>query len=135
MLRSIRTSHDWWSSFIAVSLLAVVAVGGGGCQNRAPSLRMLDTRAGYGLDRDDEEVALYQRARNHPESLVSRSSPRIAKVYVYPHELPSRDYFWGGYVSLVVKTDEWVFEHPEAELDTPPAIREVPKKGPKRGKK
>jgi hypothetical protein len=127
MLRSIRTSQDWWSSFIAGSVLCVLAASGGGCQNRAPTLRLLDSRAGYGTDRDDEEVALYQRARNHPDSLV-RSSPRIAKVYVYPHELPSRDYFWGAYVSLVVKSDEWVFEHPEEELETPPAIREVGKR-------
>jgi len=95
---------------------------------------MLDARAGYSADLDDAEVALYQRARQHPDSLVQRAAPRIAKVYLYPHELPTRDYFWGGYVSLVVTPDQWIFDKPEDDSETPPAIREVPKKQKRKGK-
>jgi hypothetical protein len=116
-----------WNGSVVAALIALATLTG--CQNRAPSLRMLDTRAAYNADVDDEEVALYQRARHHPESIAQQGSSRIAKVFIYPHELPSRDYFWGGYVSMVVTKDEWVFEAPEDAVSEPPAaIREVPKR-------
>lgn len=101
------------------------------CQNRAPSLRMLDSRSGYGSGPDDEEVGLYQRGRQSHESqpshevsgssrsleaMVRKSAPRVARVYIYPHELPSKDYFWGGYVSVVVTPDEWILD--ESSLPT-----------------
>lgn len=122
MLRSTRILQNSWTSLVFIALAILAA----GCQNRAPSLRMLDTRAEYDPATEDEEVALYQRARHHPESLVRRSAPRVAKVYLYPHELPSRDYFWGGYVSLVVASDEWTYENPESDEPAPAAIKEVP---------
>lgn len=121
MLQYIRTSQNSWTSLVFVAL----AISAGGCQNRAPSLRMLDTRAAYNADVEDEEVAIYQRTRHHQDSLARTGGPRIAKVYLYPHELPSRDYFWGGYVSLVVASDEVTFENPEGDVPTPPAIRDA----------
>ncbi|MGK5083721.1 hypothetical protein WDW37_10495 [Bdellovibrionota bacterium FG-1] len=131
MLQSIRISQNSWTNVIFLALAFSMA----GCQNRAPSLRMLDSRAAYSADAEDEEVALYQRARHNPDSLVRRSSPRIAKVYLYPHELPTRDYFWGGYVSLVVAADEWTFEKPDDDSDTPAAVRAIhPSKRRAKGK-
>jgi len=114
-------------SLISLSLLAFV-----GCQNRAPSLRMLDARSGYGAGPEDEEVALYQRGRQNSQSLVRKSAPRVARVYIYPHELPTKDFFWGGYVSLVTSPDEWVVESPTgdptgSENDEKPAIQLLPK--------
>ncbi len=107
-----------------------------GCQNRAPSLRLLDARSGYGAapeGYDDEEVALYQRGRQESESLVRKSAPRVVRVYVYPHELPSKDYFWGGYMSLVVSPDEWILDLSSSSTDTKnsqdsssPAIHALP---------
>jgi hypothetical protein len=87
---------------------------------------MLDTRAGYDADLEDEEVALYHRARRQQDSLALRSGPRVARVYIYPHELPTRDYFWGGYVSLVVSGEEWTFENPE-DAEPAAAIRDLKK--------
>ncbi len=113
--------------WISLSLITL-----GGCQNRAPSLRMLDARSGYNAGLDDEEVALYQKGRINNDSLARKSAPRVARVYIYPHELPSKDYFWGGYVSLVVSPDEWIFEdingnHSDAEDSNKPAIQALPK--------
>lgn len=63
------------------------------------------------------------------ESLVERAAPRVAKVYVFPHELPTKDYFWGGYISLIVTEDHWVFETPEEtereDEHAKPAIRKI----------
>ena len=103
-----RISHVFWIS-------AAIALTG--CQNRAPSLRMLDTRAGYNEPYDDEEVAIYERAHSHGGSFGRTLGPRIAKVYVYPHELPSQDYFLGGYIALVTRKDEVVFDSIETPSD------------------
>lgn len=117
-----------------VSLLFLSA-----CQNRAPSLRMLDSRSGYGSGPDDEEVGLYQRGRQSHENqsshevagsnrsleaMVRKSAPRVARVYIYPHELPSKDYFWGGYVSVVVTPDEWILD--DSALPTLQAPDQIP---------
>jgi hypothetical protein len=80
------------------------------CTNRAPSLRMLDTRAGYNAPIDDEEVAIYEKARAKGELFGRYMGPSFAKVYVYPHELPSRDYFLGGYVVLKIHDEEFTFD-------------------------
>lgn len=118
------------------SLASLLLLSLAACQNRAPSLRMLDARSGYADGPDDEEVALYQKGRASHRSLVRKSAPRVARVYLYPHELPSKDYFWGGYISLVVSPDEWLVPESETlqlgtgtDVSLPPAaelVSEVP---------
>lgn len=126
MLRFTRISRAFWiSAYIAT--IGLLLVAGSGCMSRAPSIRMLDTRAGYGEAPEDEEVALYQRGRHSQETVLKRSAPRVAKVYIFPHELPTRDYFWGGYVTLLITQDRWVFETPEEEA--PPIAGIRPSKG------
>lgn len=119
MLRSIRISRAWWISAIALCFTA-------GCTNRAPSLRVLDTRAGYGSEHDDEDLALYQRGRKNADTVLPKGGKQVVTAYIYPHELPTRDYFWGGYVSVVVGEEDLVFENPEDEVI--PAIKETKKK-------
>ncbi|MGK5086525.1 hypothetical protein WDW86_03110 [Bdellovibrionota bacterium FG-2] len=136
MHQFIRISQDLWNSTIALICGAcLLLAAGNGCVNRAPSIRMLDSRAGYGDAPDDDEVALYQRGKRAQDSVLKRASPRVAKVYVFPHELPTRDYFWGGYVSLLIAQDQWVFE--ASDEDAPPVagIRETKSKRPHKYKK
>ena len=97
-----------------------------GCTNRAPSLRMLDTRAGYNNPYDDEEVAIYQRARAEGDTIGRPIGPRVAYAWVYPHDLPSQDRFMGGYVALIIHRDEVVFDNPDSE--SPDLSDETPKK-------
>lgn len=122
MPRFTRILHEFLNR--AASIAALVLVACLGCTNRAPSLRMLDARAGYGDAPDDAEVALYQRARHAQDSILQRAAPRVARVYIFPHELPTRDYFWGGYVSLLVNEDRWVYQQPD-EDDAAPGVREI----------
>jgi hypothetical protein len=89
-------------------LISFSVLGLGGCQNRAPSLRMLEERSAYGSGVDEEEVGLYQRGRPNSFTSARKSAPRVARAYIYPHELPSKDFFWGGWVSLVISPDEWI---------------------------
>jgi hypothetical protein len=83
------------------------------CTNRAPSLRLLDTRAAYGSPYDEEEVAIYKKSKAHADAIGLAAGPRVATVYVFPHDLPSQDRFWGCYISVVIRRDEVVFENPE----------------------
>lgn len=101
---SIRTSLVLLSSFGLV---------GCGSLNRAESQRMLDARAGYGevtssLSLKEGGVEGF---RNHPTP--TRNRARVAAIYAHPHEMPSRDYFWGGWISVVVEQDQWVMSKPE----------------------
>ena len=52
----------------------------------------------------------------------------MARVWVYPHELPSKDYFWGGYVSLIVSEDTWVFDGEAGNEEIPDAISDPSEK-------
>jgi hypothetical protein len=57
----------------------------------------------------------------------------VTTAYIYPHELPTRDYFWGAYVSVLVGETSVVFENPEDDEGFA-AIKET-KKGKKPNKK
>ena len=129
MLQFIRISRGLWNRAYPFVVLLLL-VGASGCVSRAPSLRVLDVRAGYNDGPDDEEVALYQRGRQAQDSILKRSAPRVAKVYIFPHELPTRDYFWGGYVSLLIAQDRWVFEDQDEGAPPIAAIRETKVKRP-----
>lgn len=109
----IRISLALWIS-VFVSII--------GCASRAPSLHMLDTRAGYDSPYDDAEIGIYQRAKAANSSFGKTQGPRIVKVYVYPHELPTQDYFWGGYVSLIIRRDEIEFEPPTEDSLPAPTV-------------
>jgi len=80
--------------------------------NRAASLRMLDDRAQYeGLPPlpSLREGGL-EGFRGKP--LPSRTRPKVAMIRVHPHELPNHDYFWGGWISVLVDRDRWVLTKP-----------------------
>ena len=66
------------------------------CMNRAPAIRMLDQRAQY---QDSAKAA---------KSLeVIKTKPQVRKIWIYPFELESGDYFWGGFISIVTEQDRW----------------------------
>lgn len=101
---SIRTS---------LVLLSSLGLVGCGSLNRAESQRMLDTRAGYGelTNSLSFKEGGVEGFRNHPTP--TRSRAKVAAIYAHPHEMPSRDYFWGGWISVVVEQDQWVMSKPE----------------------
>lgn len=80
--------------------------------NRAASLRMLDERAQYeGL------APVPNLTEGGLEGFRGRPTPartrtRVAMVRVHPHELPNHDYFWGGWISVLVDPDHWVLTRP-----------------------
>lgn len=81
------------------------------CANRAPSLRLLDGRAHY---RDAApELKLKASGPFISDGEPVRVQPQVHKVWVHPFEMETGDYFWGGYMSLVTKGDQWAFRYPE----------------------
>jgi hypothetical protein len=82
--------------------------------NRAASLRMLDERAGYAIGDLPVDASLKGEGvdgfRNAPVPV--RSRPRVAAIWIHPHETASHDYFWGGWMSVVVEKDQWILNRP-----------------------
>jgi hypothetical protein len=118
MLRaSIATSVVLASSFLVI---------GCGSLNRAESSRLLEERAGYGGPAKNDisfQEGGVEGFRNSP--VPTRSRARIAAVYAHPHEMPSRDYFWGGWISVVVEQDQWVMSDPKL-VPKAKAVEELP---------
>lgn len=90
---------------------------GCGSMNRAESSRMLDARAAYesGPSAVPDSVSLKEGGvegfRNSPVPV--RTRPRVAPIWIHPHETATRDYFWGGWISVVVEQDQWVMSKPQ----------------------
>ena len=104
-----RISAAWWISGIAVLLPACA-------MNRADSLRMLDRRAEYEDPARTQKLNLRESSTSGelPGSIPVRSQPKVAEVWIHAHEMASRDYFWGGWMSVVVEPDQWEMKRNDA---------------------
>lgn len=83
--------------------------------NRAASLNMLDRRAEYEDDPTrGPSIALQEGGlagfKNSPVPV--RTRPRVAAIWIHPHETASKDYFWGGWISVVIEQDQWILQKP-----------------------
>ena len=125
MKEFIHSSAAFWISLVFFSLILSA------CTNRAPSLRMLDSRAEYDDPRMSQELAMKEAGidgfQNGPVPV--RTRPKVASIWIHPHEMANHDYFWGGWMSIVVESDQWVLTRP-GSLPNAPAIVEVTNKIP-----
>ena len=108
-----------------------------GCLHRAESQNLLESRADYLGKAQAEAGKLSLSAAEVKRESVSgvpvRTPPKVAHIWIYPHETPSKEYFWGGWISVVVEGDRWQTAEPGAPLK--PAFNPVQKEGPhERGK-
>lgn len=87
-----------------------------GCVNRADSLQMLEVRADYDgkVQTEAETLKLGDGAalRELEGGIPVRTAPKIAHIWIFAHETPSKEYFWGGWISVVVEGDKWEVERP-----------------------
>ncbi len=127
MKGSIPISVAFWISALTLT----------GCMSRAPSLRMLDERADYQDPRASSQDLRLREAgvegfRSGPVPV--RTRPKVAAIWIHPHEMANHDYFWGGWMSIVVEADQWPLTKP-GELKAAPGIVPVagalPAKKPK----
>jgi len=73
---------------------------------------MLEKRADYDSDLSENQELKLEAGGALTTIEVGaprRTAPRIAHVWIYPHELEKEGYFWGGWVSIVVEGDRWAF--------------------------
>src|SRR5262249_34003587 len=110
---------------LVVSLISLF-VGGCGSLNRADSQRMLDLRAGYDAEGNPIEPPLQEEGlegfRNHP--VPTRTREKVSPVWIHRQETAGRDYFWGGWMSVVTEDPQWVLTRPK-RLPKAPGIQEV----------
>lgn len=85
-------------AFIQMCLISLLLSS---CASRAPSLRMLDKRSSYEMD-SKEFVYI--------DDELSRDKAREVKIYIYPNEMPSGDYFQGGYLRAVIEKGKWTYK-------------------------
>lgn len=80
--------------------------------NRMPSLNMLERRADYnGLRRVEEHLS----SLDGPLLVPQRTQPKVADIWVHPHEMPTGDYFRGGWIRTLVSHSKWTVEKPLIE--------------------
>jgi Type IV conjugative transfer system lipoprotein (TraV) len=111
---------------LAVLLISVLFQGCSGL-TRAESLRMLDERAEYGNNPVEKEPRLKEAGLDgfKTSPVPVRTRPRVAAIWIHPHETGNHDYFWGGWISVVVEQDQWVLTKPGRVPDAP-VFSEVP---------
>lgn len=101
-----------------------------GCAiNRADSLRMLDKRAEYDAPQNTLPLPAAGLKEGGIQGFNSspipvRTRPKVASIWIHPHEMASHDYFWGGWMSVVVEPDQWVLSKP-GETPNAPGISEI----------
>ncbi len=94
------------------------------CLHRANSQKMLEVRADYKGTDQMEASALKLgdgSGRQGTSSCVPmRIAPKTANIWIFPHETPAKEYFWGGWISVVVEGDRWELDHPSEILPEKP---------------
>jgi len=85
-------------TFIQTLLISLIVAS---CASRAPSKNMLDKKSRYVEMETPKLIGLDQE--------LTRSEAKDVEIYVYPKELPSGDYFEGGYIRAIVEGERWKF--------------------------
>lgn len=83
---------------------------------------MLEDRADYSDEPIEKELKLSGNnslvAVN--DGLPERTKPKVAHIWIHPHETPQKEYFWGGWLTVVVEGDKWEISRPaQAEPQEP----------------
>ena len=94
-----------FSGIILVLFLAACST------TRAPSLNMLEKRADYnGKHQVNEVISEFE-----PSILIpNRTSAKVADIWIHPHEMPTGDYFRGGWIRTLISKSKWQMERMDA---------------------
>lgn len=97
-------------AFILI-LLSFSISGLVGCSS-APTKSILEERAGYGVNSPPlGQIGSSGGVRYVP----TRVPEKVVVAWLHAHELPSNDYFWGSWLSIVVAPEGWEMK----KLDVP----------------
>ncbi len=70
---------------------------------RAPSINMLEKRANYNAQINEEKIFGSKDSLFVPNKTVAKK----VDIYIHPHETPQGDYFRGGFLRSIVETSKW----------------------------
>lgn len=84
-----------------------------GCAS-SQSARMLNERSEYDNPALLQQLLLKEGGvegfKNSPVPI--RTSSKIAAIYIHRTETPTRDYFWGAWLSTEIEPPQWVLTKP-----------------------
>lgn len=111
-----------------VSWISVIS----GCAS-SPSKSLLEERAGYGINVPPLSIG----GPGDVQYVPMRIPERVIVAWLHAHELPSKDYFWGSWVSILVAPESWEMKKVDLPQNSDEKLRTQPrptKKPPKRSK-
>ncbi len=87
----------------------------------APTKSLLEERAGYGVKAPPlESLGVSGGVRYAPV----RVPEKVVVAWLHSHELPSKDYFWGSWLSIVVAPEGWEM----TKIDVPKSAKHTEKR-------
>lgn len=119
-------------AFILI-LLACLSSFVVGCAS-APSKSLLEERAGY----DVKPPGLKLSGTGSVKYVPTRVPEQVIVPWLHAKELPSKDYFWGAWISVVVSPETWEMkqvEVPKGAKGKAPRTTAKPKSKPPQASK
>ena len=87
--------------FILILAVLLISLNFGGCSHTSPGMKILEERANY---------SEMKKITKSEKKYSARSGSQVKKAWLYPHEMPTGDYFGGAWLHLVVTEDRNVKE-------------------------
>jgi hypothetical protein len=89
-----------------------------GCAHRAPSDRMLDKRADYGIDIiTGEKIANDSILVGPSINFPKKTRTKAVLAWLHRRDLVTKDYFWGSWVTLQIDAPGWGVNPPNLPED------------------
>ena len=98
-----------------------------------PTKSVLEERAGYGVNAPSFGI----QAGKSVSYVPTRIPEKVTVAWLFPHPLPSKDYFWGSWISLIVAPEDWEMlkvDVPKNDKTKLKRTQERPSAKPKKGK-
>ena len=103
-----------------------------GCSS-SPTKSLLEERAGYNVTAPPLGI----NGSGGVSYVPTRVPERVVVPWLFPHEMPSKVYFWGSWLSVVVEDERWDMvkvDVPKTDKRTMKTQDRPTKKPPKRAK-
>jgi len=102
--------------FILTSLVFLISLGGCSSSEKKPNL--LEERAGYKID----SIPIAGIGQSGSVQLVPTRVPeKVVVAWLHEHDMPSKAYFWGSWLSIVVEDERWEM----VKVDVPSADKKT----------
>jgi len=101
-------------AFTPILLAFLSSIVSGCATKKGPSL--LEERAGYAAAPPAMSLAGNRNARYVP----TRVPEKVIVAWLHAKELPSKDYFWGAWLSVVVEQETWEVKPVQMTGNQPP---------------